>query len=220
MRVLGIVIAFAAVSLAACARQPRPNMLRPVTPAALFGDSGLAQVSSAPRAREWSDDVIVQAQPGAHVAIFEFTRKGKPQLRVVQGGEVRAASSIHWRTRGFSSGGMPAGFHGSGTGESVCTSPGFVQTGPGGMGYTTPVTCTESRKRPGYAPSYSQSRHAEYRPVLVVVGDSAFRPGDEKRLLRAFVESHGNPIVLGNLASAIVRAGRWVAVVHSPARVQ
>lgn len=219
MRVFRIVAVLAAVSFTACARQPRPATPRPVTPASLFGDSLLAQVSSAPRARAWSDDVMVQAPPGAHVAIFEFSRKGKPQLRVSRGGEARAVSSVYWRTKGQASGGKAPGFYGGTAGETGC-SPGWVQTGQGYQGYTTPLSCTENRKRPGYTPSYSQHQWVEFRAVLVVVADSAFRLTERDRLLRQFVESRGNAYALSSLASVIAPEGRWAAIVHSPMRVQ
>lgn len=218
MRTLRIVAVLAVVSVAACARQPRPTMPRPVTQAYVVGDTNLARVTSAPRAREWSDDVVVQAPPEAHVAIFEYSRRGKPQLRVSRGGDARGVSSIHWRTRGYVAGGSPPGFYGDARGQTVCA-PGWVQTGPGGQGYVVPSECTQARSRPSYSPSYTQSHSVEYRAVLVVVADSALRLTERKRLLRRFVESRGNAHALSTLATDIVPDGRWAAVVHSPLRV-
>jgi hypothetical protein len=219
MRTLRVVTVLALVSIAACARQPRPTAPRPITLASVYGDSTLAKVSSAPRPREWSDDVVVQAPADAHVAIFEFSRRGKPQLRITRGGEARVVSSLHWRTKGYTSGGKAPGFYGDARGQTVCT-PGWVQTGQGFQGYTTPSVCTEARSRPSYSPSYSQSRSVEYRAVLVVVADSALRLSERDRLLRRFAQSGGSVHALSTLAGDIAPRGRWAAVIHSPLRVQ
>ena len=93
-----------------------------------------------------------------------------------------------------------------------------MKTGPGDQHITTHTTCTEYQKRPGYAPSYTQTQSLEFRAVLVVVADSALRLTQRDTLLRRFVESRGNTYFLSTLAKLVAPEGRWAAVVHSPAR--
>lgn len=209
-----IVVVLCAGVLTACAHQPRPTTPRPVVAASILGDQDLVGVSVEPRVSEWYDDVTVRTLPGAHVAVLEFSRRGKPQLRLGRGETVQSASSIFWRTRGEASGAELPRFGGGTAGQTVCQSVGFAPSGVTGTGQVTPITCTDDPAQPSHAPS-SVTQRAEYRAVLVVVSDSTLRI-DRAAVLRQFAAARGNVVLLSDVARRMVRQGRWAAVVHRP----
>jgi hypothetical protein len=149
------------------------------------------------------------------VAVLEFSRKGKAQLRMLRSETVQATSSIFWRTRGEASRDEAPRFAGGTAGQTVCQSVGFAPSGVTGTGRVTPITCTDDPAQPAHAPS-SVTQRAEYRAVLVVVSDSTLRIEDQADVLREFAGARGNVGLLSEVARRMVREGRWAAVMHRP----